>query len=90
MEHHLHPFFPIASHAMAALWERNPHEFQMEAIARLLMMQCDSYVPAALLLIQSTGGGKSMVLMTVGVVMCGITLIIENTQSLAADQVSKF
>ena len=31
-----------------------------------------------------------MVPMTVGAVTCGVTLIIENTQSLAADQVSKF
>ena len=31
-----------------------------------------------------------MVPMTVGITTCGVTLIIENTQSLSADQVSKF
>ena len=53
-------------------------------------MKCQPHTPSALLLVQSTGGGKSMVPMTVGITTCGVTLIIENTQSLSADQVSKF
>ena len=75
---------------MSTFWNRNPHKFQREAIACLLMMTCDPYHPTALLLAQSTGGGKSMAPMTVGAVTCGVTLIIENTQSLAVDQVLKF
>ena len=54
------------------------------------MMTCSPYHPTALLLVQSTGGGKSMVPMTFGSVSRGVTLIIENTLSLSADQVSKF
>ena len=90
MNNQLYPFFPIVNDAMANFWSREPHEFQGEAIARLLMMTCNPYHPTALLLVQSTGGGKSMVPMTVGSVTRGVTLIIENTQSLAADQVSKY
>jgi len=40
--------------------------------------------------VQGTGSGKSTVPKTVGVVTCGITLVIENTLSLGADQCSKF
>ena len=90
MNSQLHPFFPIVDNAMTTFWDCNPREFQHEAIAHLLMMSCDPYHPTALLLVQSTGGGKSMVPMTVGSVTCDVTLIIEITQSLAADQVPKF
>ena len=40
----------------------------------------------AVLLVQGTGGGKSAVPQTVGIVDGGVTLIIENTLSLGADQ----
>ena len=90
MNNQLLPFFPLVNNAMAMFWECCPHKFQREAIARLLMMTCSPYHPTALLLVQSTGGGKLMVPMTFGSVTRGVTLIIENTQSLAADQVSKF
>ena len=42
-----------------------------------------------MLLVQGTGGGKSAVPQTVGAVTRGVTLIIENTLSLSADQHSK-
>ena len=54
------------------------------------MMTCAPYHPTDLLLVQSTGGGKSMVPMTVGSATRGVTLIIENIQSLTAEQASKF
>ena len=82
--------YPIVDDAMSSVWNRNPKEFQREAIARLLLMKCQPHTPCALLLVQGTGGGKSMVPMTVGITTCGVSLIIENTQSLSADQVSKF
>ena len=82
--------YPVVDNAMSSIWNRNPKEFQREAIARLLLMKCQPHTPSALLLVQGTGGGKSMVPMTVGITTCGVTLIIENTQSLSADQVSKF
>ena len=45
--------------------------------------------PEAMLLVQGTSGGKSAVAQTVGSVECGITLVIEATLALAADQRSK-
>ena len=39
---------------------------------------------------QGTGSGKSMVPQTVGVVTCGVTLIIKNILSLGSNQRSKF
>ena len=47
------------------------------------------YRPQALLLIQGTGGGKSAVAQTVGCVNCGVTVVIEPTIALSADQRSK-
>ena len=43
-----------------------------------------------LLIVQSTGGGKSMVPQTCGSAVPGVTIVIENTLALCADQVSKF
>ena len=83
------PNLAIAEHAMMSTWNRSPHNFQKEAIPRLLMMRCVPNIPSAMLLVQGTGGGKSAVPQTVGSVTCGVTLIIENTLSLSADQHSK-
>ena len=74
---------------MITTWNRTPRNFQKEAIPRLLMMRCVPNTPSAMLLVQGTGGGKSAVPQTVGAVTCGITLIIETTLSLSADQHSK-
>ena len=52
-------------------------------------MRCVPNRPQALLLVQDTGGGKSAVAQTVGIVDCGVTLVIEETLALAADQKSK-
>ena len=82
-------FTPIANHAMQEVWNRTPMDFQREAIPRLLMMRCVPNTPQALLLVQGTGAGKSAVAQTVGIVDCGVTLVIEETLALAADQQSK-
>ena len=74
---------------MYLVWNRSPTDFQKEAIPRLLMIRCAPYIPQALLLIQDTGGGKSSVAQTVGCADCGVTLIIVETLTLAADQQSK-
>ena len=79
----------ISDQAMKAIWDRSPRDFQKEAIPRLLMMRCPPHRPEAMLLVQGTGGGKSAVAQTVGCVECGVTLIIEATLALAADQRSK-
>ena len=83
------PYLAIAEQAMISTWNRTPRDFQKEAIPRLLMMRCVPNTPSAMLLVQGTGGGKSAVPQTVGAVTCGITLIIESTLSLSADQHSK-
>ena len=74
---------------MQAIWNRTPVDFQREAVPRLLMMRCVPNTPQALLLVQGTGAGKSAVAQTVGIVDCGVTLVIEETLALAADQQSK-
>ena len=71
------------------MWGKTPIGFQREAIPRLLAMRCAPYNPHALLLVQGTGGGKSAVAQTFGIVDGGVTLIIVETLSLAADQRSK-
>ena len=83
------PYNSIATMAMEEVWSNTPRNFQREAIPYLLMMRCHPNSPSPLLLIQGTGGGKSAVPQTVGVVTRGVTLIIENTLSLSADQQSK-
>ena len=83
------PFLAISQQAMISVWNRTPRDFQAEAIPRLLMMRCVPNTPSAMLLVQGTGGGKSAVPQTVGTVTCGVTLVIENTLSLSADQHSK-
>ena len=79
----------ISNHTMQCVWDRTPHQFQREAIPRLLLMRCAPHTPQALLLVQGTGGGKSAVAQTVGCVDCGVTLVIVETLALAADQKSK-
>ena len=83
------PYLAIAEQAMQSTWNRTPCDFQSEAMPRLLMMRCIPNTPSAMLLVQGTGGGKSAVPQTVGAVTRGVTLIIENTLSLSADQHSK-
>ena len=83
------PYLAIAQQAMISVWNRTPRDFQNEAIPRLLMMCCMPNTPSAMLLVQGTGGGKSAVPQAVGTVTCGVTLVIENTLSLSADQHSK-
>ena len=55
----------------------------------LLKMGKNNNNIAPVLLVQGTGGGKSLVMQTVGVVKSGVTLTIENTLSLSSDQMSK-
>ena len=83
------PYLAIAEQAMQLTWNRTPCNFQKEAIPRLLMMRCVPNNPSAMLLVQGTGCGKSAVPQTVGAVTRGVSLIIENTLSLSADQHSK-
>ena len=53
------------------------------------MTSCKACNSTATLLIQSVEGVKSVVAMTIGNITCRVILIIENTQALSANQVSK-
>ena len=83
------PYIAIAEHAMMPTCNISPRDFQKETTPRLLMMRCAPNIPSAMLLVQGAGGGKSVVPQTVGSVICGVALIIENTLSRSADQHSK-
>mmetsp|Transcript_22029 Transcript_22029/g.30966 ORF Transcript_22029/g.30966 Transcript_22029/m.30966 type:complete len:147 (+) Transcript_22029:499-939(+) len=52
-------------------------------------MKCHPQVPQACLLVATTGGGKSSVYQSIGAVDGGISLIIETTILLGADQSTK-
>ena len=70
---------------MQLVWGKTPIGFQRDAIPRLLAMKCAPYNPQALLIVQGTGGGKSAVAQTFGIVDGGVTLIIVEILSLDAD-----
>ena len=72
----------VSSRAIHSVWGRVPRGFQTVAVPNLLKMGCRECDASCVLLVQGTGTGKSAVPQTVGVVLCGVTLIIENTLSL--------
>ena len=66
-----------------------PNAFQQQIIPNILMMMKGRIQSQPLLLVQSTGGGKSAVPQTCGSAVPGVTIVIENTQALCADQVNR-
>ena len=80
----------ISDHTMQNIWSQIPIDFQREDIPRLLMMGYVLNHPQALLLVQCTECGKSAIAQTVGIIDCGVTLVIEEALALAVDQKSKF
>lgn len=80
---------PIADDAMKTVWDMSPNSFQKEIIPHILKIQFNPNFPMPLLLVQGTGGGKSAVAQTIRGIDAGVTLIIQNTLSLASDQRSK-
>ena len=67
-----------------------PNAFQQQIIPNILMMMKGRIQSQPILLVQSTGGGKSAVPQACGSTVPGVTIVIENTLALCADQVSKF
>jgi superfamily II DNA helicase RecQ len=63
--------------------------FQKKVIAHLLKMINCTIHPQALLVLQSTGGGKSAIPQTAAVTDGGVTIILKNTLALSTDQRSK-
>jgi hypothetical protein len=84
-----HPSGPtVASQAMQSVFGLVPHAWQEEAISHILALAKDDSC-APLLLVRPTGGGKSAVRDTVGVILAGVSLTISPLLSLAADQTDK-
>ena len=79
----------IATNAMLEIWGKSPRSFQIPVIKKILKMKYRDESCESILLVQGTGSGKSSVPQTIGVVDGGVTIIIENTLSLSADQMSK-
>lgn len=80
----------LVTAAMTTIWEKKPLQFQEKTLLKLVKMRLSNHPIMPLLLLQTTGGGKSMIPMTFGYVSRGVTLVIENMISLASDQKSKF
>ena len=74
---------------MEDLFNIQPNPFQQRIIPQILMMMKGMTQPRPLLLVRSTGGGKSVVPQTCGCTKAGVTIVLENTQALGADQCSK-
>jgi hypothetical protein len=78
----------VATDAMQTVFGMAPHAWQEQAISHIIALaKADSGAP--LLLVRPTGGGKSAVRDTVGVILAGVTLTICPLLSLAADQTDK-
>ena len=82
-------FNTITCDAMDKVWGRRPIGYQEIVIPHILEMMANVRKPQAVLLVQSTGSGKSAVPQTVAVVNGGVTIVIENTLSLGSDQTAK-
>ena len=84
-------FDNIVNDAMQTSLGFVPRPFQRKVISHIIRMKHnDSDHPTTpTLLVQGTGGGKSSVYQTVGVIKRGITLIVQNTLALSSDQMVK-
>ena len=75
---------------MQRYFNNKPYPFQQQVIPSILMMMMKQRIqPQPILLVQSTGGDKSAVPQTCGLTVPGVTIVLENTQTLGADQSSK-
>ena len=78
----------VAAEAMQSVFGMSPHPWQEQAISHIITLAKDNSC-APLLLVRPTGGGKSAVRDTVGVILAGVSLTISPLLSLAADQNDK-
>ena len=79
----------ISSSTMLRVYGTRPKGFQSVLIPHILKMIAGAIPSSPILMVQPTGSGKSAVPATVAVVDGGVTIVIENTLALAADQCSK-
>ena len=85
------PYLDITIDAMSTALDHNPRGFQRDVIPYIIRMKPFNtpHPIHPVLLVQGTGGGKSSVYQTIGVIKQGVSLIIENMLSLSSDQLSK-
>ena len=67
------PFAAVAKNAMEQVWSRSPRNFQSYVIAHLLRMLAGHLTPEPVLLVQSTGSGKSSIPLTCSIVDGGVS-----------------
>jgi superfamily II DNA helicase RecQ len=78
----------VASETMLSVFGMMPHSGKEQVISHIITLSKE-YCCAPLLLVRPTGGGKSAMRDTVGVLLAGIVLTISPLLSLAADQNDK-
>ncbi len=89
------PFQKIVCDAMSFAFGYQPYPFQLDVISHIIQMgarrpSSETRHPITpTLLVRGTGGGKSCVYQTVGIIKCGVIIIIQNTLALSSDQLSK-
>ena len=74
---------------MSSIWQRSPRSYQLQVIVHIVRMMLHDIPPSPVLLVQSTGSGKSTVPLTCAVVNGGVSIVLENTLALSSDQSSK-
>ncbi len=87
------PFDNVVIQAMSHIYGYIPRPFQLETVSRIIRMKSTSNDTSRqvrpTMLVQGTGGGKTSVYQTIGCIMRGVHLIIQNTLSLSSDQLLK-
>ena len=83
------PFDTVAPETMQCAWGRTPRHYQAIVIPHILRMMAGVIPPNPVLMVQSTGSGKSAVPLTLASVDGGVTIVIQNTLALGSDQCSK-
>jgi superfamily II DNA helicase RecQ len=78
----------VVEEAMQSVFGMSPHDWQEHIIHHIITLAKDNSC-APFLLVRPTGGGKSAVRDTVGVILAGVVLTISPLLSLAADQTDK-
>ena len=72
----------ITVSAISRIWDKTPNQFQLRVIPHILAMSHRNNDCQGVLVVQATGGGKSMVYQCSATIMTGVTLVIQNTLSL--------
>ena len=85
----MNDFERITTQAMESVWQRTPHPFQLKVISHAISMRCQPNQPAATLLGQRAGSGKSSTHQTIDVIGAGVVLAIEKKLSIGDDQATK-